>query len=200
MKSAKLFICVFLLAALTGCSSTKVTRVEVDEQIDLSGQWNDYDAMLAAEELIEDCLQSAWQNNFVINKSRNPAVIVGGVKNRSSEHIDTQVVVKSLEKVLLDSGKVTFVTSPTEREGIRDEREDQQRGYTDPATVAALGKERGADYMLIGSFNSIKDELKNKSVVYYQVNLELVDLTTNEKVWIGQKEIKKKIERKKFGI
>jgi uncharacterized protein (TIGR02722 family) len=200
MKRAVNLMLFFGLMVLVGCSSTKVTRVEIDEKIDLSGQWNDYDAMLAAEELVADCLKHVWQNNFVLTQGRNPAVIVGNVKNRSFEHIDTMVVTKYLEKELLDSGKVVFVASPSEREGIRDEREDQQRGYTDPATVAAVGKERGADYMLIGTFNAIKDELKNKSAVYYQVNLELIDLATNEKIWIGQKEIKKKIQKSKFGI
>ena len=34
---------------------------------------------------------------------------------------------------------------------------------------------------------------KNQKTVYYQINLELTDLETNEKVWIGDKKIKKAI-------
>jgi len=34
--------------------------------------------------------------------------------------------------------------------------------------------------------------------VYYQVDLELVDLETNVKSWYGQKKIKKIVERRRF--
>ena len=54
--------------------------------------------------------------------------------------------------------------------------------------------------MLKGSINSIKDEIKGKYVILYQVNLELIDLTNNQKVWIGEKEIKKFVKRSKFSL
>lgn len=189
-------VCFFIV----GCSSTKVTRVEPTTRIDLSGNWNDYDALLSSQELIRDALTKGWIDRFIGAKGRNPVVIVGHVANRSMEHIDTQVITKNLEKELLDSGKASFVASPTEREQIRDEREDQQKGWTDPATIKQIGKEHGADFMLIGSINSVVDELKNKSAIFYQINLEMVDILTNEKVWIGQKDIKKKVERNRFGF
>jgi len=34
--------------------------------------------------------------------------------------------------------------------------------------------------------------------VLYKVTLELINIETNEKVWIGTKEIKKLIEQRKF--
>ena len=40
------------------------------------------------------------------------------------------------------------------------------------------------------------DEAGKKALKYYQIELELIDTTTNEKVWIGQKKIKKLVERK----
>ena len=197
-----IFSIILVLAAAvvyTGCA-TKVERVEVDEKIDLSGEWNDYDAMLAAKDIIADCLDNPWLINFVETASRKPVVIVGHVSNQSDEHVNTQVITKYLERELLNSGKIVFVASPEEREGIRDERDDQRLGYTDNQTIAEFGKERGADLMLIGSFHSIKDEVKGKFAVLYQMDLELVSLTTNEKLWIGQKQIKKKVKKAKFSL
>ena len=49
--------------------------------------------------------------------------------------------------------------------------------------------------MLKGSINTIVDELANRKVVFYQVDLEMIDLEKNLKVWLGQKKIKKFIER-----
>ena len=192
------------LSAITfcGCSSTpKVTRTDVEKTIDLSGRWNDTDARLVAEEMIKDCLGRPWINKFNEKISRNPVVIVGTVVNRSSEHINSQLFISELEKNLLNSGKVTFVTDRQERNDVRDERNDQQSsGETDPATIKPKGKETGADFMIQGSVNSVVDEIKGKFAVLYQVNLELIDLTNNQKVWIGQKEIKKLVERSQYSF
>jgi len=48
--------------------------------------------------------------------------------------------------------------------------------------------------MLQGSINSIVDAHKRKKVAYYQIDLELTHLQTNEKVWIGDKKIKKLVK------
>ena len=194
MKKISILIFMFLLVGLTGCLTTKVERVKVDEQIDLSGKWNDTDAMMAAKEMVQSALAGSWRETFMKEKGKTPVVIVGHVENRSYEHIDTQVVTKYLESELLNSGKVTFVVAPDERKGVRDERQDQQQGLTDPETIKKIGKEVGADYMLIGSVNSVKDEIKGQYAVLYQVNLELINLETNVKVWLGQKQIKKKVQ------
>lgn len=195
----KIGLCVLSVSVLAGCA-TKVTRVETTQKIDLSGEWNDYDAMLVSEEMIKTCLQGPWLNNFMDKNKRLPTVIVSDVTNRSDEHINAQVFTKDLEKEFTNSGKVIFVVSPDEREQVRTEREDQQRGYTAEETKKPIGKEMGADFMFIGSLNSVKDATKGKSVVLYQVNLEMVDLTTNQKVWIGQKEIKKQIDRPRVSL
>ena len=58
-----------------------------------------------------------------------PVVIVGSYRNKSDEHIDTEILTKKLEAALVNSGKVDFVASSSEREEIRAERKDQQRHY-----------------------------------------------------------------------
>jgi hypothetical protein len=45
--------------------------------------------------------------------------------------------------------------------------------------------------MLQGVVNSIVDTARRRKVVFYQVDLELSDIETAEKVWIGSKKIKK---------
>ena len=184
------------VAGFSGCASQpKVTRTAVEKTIDLSGRWNDTDSRLVAEEMIKDCLDRPWFNTFHEKSNHEPVVIVGTVMNRSSEHINAQLFIEDLEKNLLNSGKVIFVASHPERQEIREERNDQHTGETERATVKPKGKETGADFMLQGSINSVKDEIKGKYVILYQVNLELINLTNNQKVWIGQKDIKKVVER-----
>ena len=57
------------------------------------------------------------------------------------------------------------------------------------------GQELGADFMLQGTINSIVDQDKKTKVIFYQVDMELTNVETNEKVWIGNKKIKKVVKK-----
>lgn len=182
---------------LFGCATTpRVQRVAVEEQIDLSGEWNDTDSQLVANEMVKDALSRPWIDEFVSSKGQKPRVIVGTVKNRSHEHINTQTFVKDLERELINSGRVVFVASKEERQEIREEKLDQMM-HASADTRKQLGEEWGADFILQGQINTILDQAGNQTVKYYQVELELVNILTNEKVWIGQKKIKKLVTRPK---
>ena len=91
-----------------------------------------------------------------------------------------------------------FVASSDERMQLREERMDQQH-FASPETMKKWANETGADHMLLGSINSIVDSYEGQRVIYYQVNLELIHLESNTKVWIGEKKIKKLIEQSKYG-
>ena len=186
---------VLAMLAWMGCSSSKtVTRVETDTTIDLSGDWNDTDSRLVAEEMIRDVLSRPWVGEFKGEKKRPPDVIVGTVKNRTSEHIQTLTFIKNLERELLNSGRVNFVANKEEREEVREERADQQEHASDES-MKRFQQEAGADFMLRGDITSIIDQEGGEKVKYYQVNLELVDIESNRKVWIGEKQIKKVVSQ-----
>ncbi len=197
----KLTILLLVLTfAFIGCGpSQKVNRVDANQQTDLSGKWNDTDARLVAEEMIPDALTKPWLNTFKNNNGNSPVVIVGRVRNESMEHIDTEVFTKEMERAFVNSGEITLVASQDERLDIRDERMDQQR-WSSVETTKKLAMETGADYMLIGNINSIVDEAVDRRTlaVFYTVNLELINVETNQKVWIGNKKIKKLIERRNY--
>ena len=183
-----------LLFNFSACNNTKqVTRVEEDAVIDLSGRWNETDSRLVAEEMVSDMLMRPWLEEFEKGNDRRPVVIVGLVKNKSHEHIATDTYIKDIEKSVLNSGKVRLVQAGEAREELRKERADQNE-FSTAATAAKWGKELGADFMLQGLVNSIVDSNNKQKVVYYQTDLELVNLETNEKVWIGDKKIKKVVE------
>ncbi len=183
-----------LLLAGCGGSGKTVTRVEPDRAIDLSGDWNDTDSRLVAEEMIKDALNRPWLSNFQTAKQKEPNVIVGTVKNRTSEHIATTAFIKNLERELLNSGRVSFVANKEERQEIRDERSDQQE-FSTAESMKRFQQETGADFMLRGDITSIIDKEGGESVKFYQVNLELVNIETNQKVWIGEKKIKKLVSQ-----
>ena len=184
-----------LALSILGCGESKtVTRVEPDQAIDLSGDWNDTDSRMVAEEMIKDALNRPWLGEFKGDKKRSPVVIVGTVRNRSSEHIASTAFTKNLERELINSGRVEFVANKEERSEVRDERTDQQE-FSSPESLKKFQMETGADFMLRGDITSIIDQQGGSRVKFYQVNLELVNIETNKKAWIGEKKIKKLVEQ-----
>jgi penicillin-binding protein activator len=184
---------------LAGCASVKVDRMDVDETVDLSGRWNDTDSRLVSEEMVRDVMSRPWIDRYRGERGKDPVVIVGSVRNRSDEHINTETFVKDLERALINSGEVEFVASRGERGEIREERKDQA-AHASEATAKEEGEETGADFMLQGAINTISDRIEGKEVKYYQVNLELIDIQSHRKVWIGEKKIKKLVKRNRFGF
>ena len=184
-----------LLPLLYAGCTTKVSRVQSDSTIDLTGKWNDTDSRLVAEEMIKDCLAQRWLYKWESENSR-PSVIVGKVVNKSHEHISVETFIKNIEMALLNSGKVNFVATKTEREQLREEKTDMEE-HASARTAKSMGEETGADLMLIGTLNAIPDQDGARAVVFYQTNLELIEIESNQKVWIGEKKIKKFVERAK---
>jgi uncharacterized protein (TIGR02722 family) len=196
-SQARRLAVVAALAVAVGCSSTTVTRVPTEEQIDLSGRWNDSDSQQAAQDLVDQSMATPWVDNYMMDHSDRPTVIIGTIRNKTPEHIATKTLVADLEHSFINSGRVNVVASAEEREEIRGERQDQQQ-YASDDSVKAWGLERGADYMLIGEVNSQFDSEGGKEVKYYQVDSYLVDLETNVKVWSGSTKIKKFVGRSKY--
>jgi len=100
--------CVVGMSLFTSCAR-KVTRVATDAQIDISGRWNDTDSRLAAEELTDQILSGNWLTDFEQEKGKKPVVIVGLVRNKSHEHIESETFVKDIEKAMIKRQKARVV-------------------------------------------------------------------------------------------
>ncbi|MBC8489844.1 MAG: penicillin-binding protein activator LpoB [Bacteroidetes bacterium] len=194
MKKVIRFSLVLLtLIFLGSCTTRHVQRVSPDQQIDLSGRWNDTDSKQVAQSLTQQVLSKTWIADFQReHNGKKPVVIVGLVKNKSHEHISAETFINDIEMAILDVGSVRLVQASEERNELREERADQQ-DFASPSTTKRWGLELGADFMLQGTINSIVDSYKKEKVIEYQVDLVLSNLETNEMVWRGQKKIKKHI-------
>lgn len=200
MKKTYLIPILLIFLLLAACSSTReVSRRGADEKIDLSGRWNDVDSQEVSAEMVRDVVSQNWLMNFVQENSDKPVVTVGTVRNLTSEHIETETFVKDMQRELINSGKVRFVAGKNERDEIRQERIEQQ-SYASEETTKRLAEELGADFVLQGSIKSIIDAVDGQKVVYYQVNLQLVNTESNETVWIGEKKLKKLVSQSKFKL
>ena len=195
-----LIISIVMLMVLASCSTSQKTvgvqRVAADAQTDLSGRWNDQDARMVAESMVRDVMSRRWINDWAEENEGKPTLIVGTIRNLSDEHIETGTFVKDIERELINAGRIKFVASSKERTEVRRERDDQQISATED-TAKRLAAETGADFMLKGDIKTITDAAEGVMAKYYQVDMELINIESNEKVWVGSQKIKKIIERKK---
>jgi len=165
-----------LMLTLTACSTTR-TWESRGAPADSSGQWNDADSRLTAEALVKHALERPWAQRFTQVMGRTPVVTVGPILNRTHEPLNTVTFVQDLERALVQSGQVQSVS--------------------DADSGKPPGQEPKADFRLQGTINSLMDELDNARAVFYQVDLELIDVTSDVTIWLGQQKVKKLVERSK---
>jgi len=184
------FSIVILIAA--GCARKVVTRIDPNQQVDLSGRWNDTDSKLTAEAMMKDVLSRPWLSNFTKAKGKQPVVIVGIISNKTDEYIQPETFINDIQRELINSGMVRIVQNSVLREAMRKERGDQQQ-FSSQETAKKFGKELGADFMMFGTVINTPDQEGKKKLNVYQVDLTFADMETNELVWSGNKKIKKYI-------
>jgi uncharacterized protein (TIGR02722 family) len=187
------FLSLSFIVLISSCANRKVTRIDPSETPDISGKWNNTDSRLTAEQLTKQILSEKWLDNHVTEKGKKPVVIVGLITNKSHEHIEAETFMNDLERSFIQSSKISLVQSGKKREEMRAEKADMQTNAS-ASTLKRFGLEKGADYILQGSINSIVDAHRRRKAVTYQVNLELTNIETNEVVWIGDKKIAKYIK------
>jgi penicillin-binding protein activator len=180
-----------LILTLFSCARS-VTRIDPGQQIDLSGRWNDSDSRQVSQKMITDLLSSDKFKEYAKTIGKKPAIIVGWVRNKTSEHIDADNYIKKIELAIYQSNQADLIESGAFRDKLREERA-QQQDFANPATVSQWGKETGANLMLFGEMTSETDTYNKRRVVNYVTTLFLTDMETNKRIWYGQHEIKKDI-------
>ena len=176
---------------LGGCSSTTVSYGDPTETetvtVDYGSSDLQADSMLASPATSE------------ITAGGRPVMFMDSIRNKTSEHIDTEAITDTIRTKLLRAGKFRFVDM-SKVAAVKQQLEYQQSsGMVDPASMVRLGKQTGARYMVYGNLASIvKDNGKVKDV-YYQMTMNLMDLQNGELLWADQKEIRKQAKKSTFG-
>ena len=182
-----------LILFLFASCARSVTRLDPNQSVNLSGRWNDTDSRQVANKMISDLLANEKFKDYAKQLGKKPTIIVGLVRNKTSEHIEADTYIKKFELAIFNSGVADLVESDSFRDKLREERV-QQQDFADPVTVAKWGKEVGANLMLFGEMTSETDLYQKERLVNYITTLFLTDMETNKRVWFGQEEIKKYVK------
>ena len=209
MKFTLPLIAVLPLVALAACSTVKYD--DPDKVETLTIDFGSTDLQTMASDMVTS-LNSAPQLAYLDNPSKTTdkrfIMLMGGVTNRTTEHIDTQGITDAIRSALLQGGRFRFVTSPQGQDEIGDTvRFQQGSGRVDPAQARSFGKQLGAEVVLTGTLRSIEKKkgrsleggLEKKEDVWYQFVLECVSVETGETIWMNIKEVRKSQKRSIIG-
>jgi hypothetical protein len=159
----------------------------------LSDQFNENDLQLIAKKMVNSL---AGSPRFAQPGGQQlPVVLVGRLKNKTSEHIDMASLGDKIQTGLAQTGRFALLDKAA-REDLAEEYEYQQSGYVRPDAAKGPGEQASADYLLTGELASIVQQVGNDKLVYYKMTVKLNNVRTGIVEWTDEKEIRKKFERK----
>jgi uncharacterized protein (TIGR02722 family) len=180
--------------ALTACAGPRAfTRGEyVDPNTIemLSDQFNENDLQLIAKKVVNSLAGSPVYAQI----QGRPVIVVGKMRNDTSEHIDMNSLADKITVELSKTGKFAF-TDKGAREEIAEEYEYQGSGYVRPDQAKGPGQQIAADYLMTGEISSIVQEVGGDKTVYYKMTAKLHNLKTGIVEWTDEKELRKKFQK-----
>jgi hypothetical protein len=209
MKNHLNIACAVALSALAACSSVRYGDATAEETVNIS--YGSTDLQRIAAEMVEslnDSPQLAYLAHPGKTDDQRIIVYMGGVRNETSEHIQTDGITDSIRTALLKGGKFRFVASEQGQDELGDQvRFQQGSGRVNPEMAKAFGKQLGADMVLYGNMRSIEKK-RGRSIesggvktedVYYQFVLNAVNIETGEIIWSEDTELRKTAKTGLFG-
>ncbi|EAS42384.1 penicillin-binding protein activator LpoB [Photobacterium profundum] len=192
----KSIIAVLGVAVLLGGCAQKVSYGDAQQAETTTIEFGSTDLQKIAEEMTDSMLASG-SVAAITGANQRPIIVVDSIKNKTSEHIDTESVTDSISTRLLNSGKFRFVDM-TRVEAVRKQLNFQNDDeLVNQSTAIQFGQMVGAQYMLYGNLSSIVKQAGSDKDVYYKMTMRLMDLKTGLIEWADETEIRKQ-EAKSF--
>ncbi|MDP2564146.1 penicillin-binding protein activator LpoB [Pseudoalteromonas marina] len=198
-KTASTYALVGLSALiLSGCANKAIVSYGDAQAVETTDiNFGSTDLQKVASQMTDSLLSSPVVGTMTQNN--RPVVFVERIKNKTSEHIDTESITDSISTQMLRSGKFRFVDM-TRVEAVREQLTFQNEdALVNPATAVAFGQQIGAQYMLYGNLSSIVKTNADKSDVYYKFTMRLMDMKSGLIEWADETEIRKTKEKSTFG-
>ncbi|MDO6707328.1 MULTISPECIES: penicillin-binding protein activator LpoB [unclassified Photobacterium] len=185
------------VAALMGGCAKQVTYGDAQSIETTTVEFGSSDLQKIAEDMTDSMLSSGSVG--AITAGKRPIIFVESIKNKTSEHIDTESVTDSISTKLLNSGKFRFVDM-TRVESVRKQLNFQNNDeLVNQSTAIQFGKMVGAQYMLYGNLSSIVKQAGSDKDVYYKMTMRLMDLESGLIEWADETEIRKQEAKRLLG-
>ncbi|MEE9319273.1 MAG: penicillin-binding protein activator LpoB [Granulosicoccus sp.] len=183
-----LAISVMALGIVSCAATTRNIDPESGTHYDASYDFTD------KKEIVDALTSSLMGSPQIRTQPDKPIVVIYGIANETSEHINTGGITDDIRLALLKSGQFRFINRK-QRDNLVNEADYQYAGFVPPEQRINEGRQLGANYILSGTLRSIEKNqpkqwrLNKRKLVYYSMNLEITDLETGEISWADNVEI-----------
>jgi hypothetical protein len=192
-----ILVLIGLALVLSGCSN-QVSYGDAQELETTTIDFGSSDLQKIASEMVDSMLMSGSVGAITHNK--RPVVFVERIKNKTTEHIDTESITDSISTKLLNSGKFRFVDM-NRVESVRKQLNFQNNDeLVNSSNAIQFGRMVGAQYMLYGNLSSIVKQAGSDKDVYYKMTMRLMDLQTGIIEWADETEIRKQESKSLLGF
>lgn len=179
---------------LSGCSAFQMSTNDVSTE-NLDHYRADYDAS-DMRKITTAVVDKILLSPFLDQQDTPPVITIAGIENRTSEYVDTKNLTDRMRTALLQSGKMQFINTARRKDLLKEQ--GYQAVNADPDTIATIGQQMGAKYMLTGSLTQMTQQtgkevrLSKQRLNYYKLTVEITDLTTSLIVWTTEEEFARK--------
>jgi len=190
MKQRVIGACLIAVAAmfLLGCATGRSAYVDPSVVDEKGSQFGDTDMKLMSEEMVTQLLQAPF-----IERVEKPASIsIVGIKNETSEFINTDEIADKIMVALLNNGSQTFeFVDRSMLEETMNEFDLGSGGIVSTEEATKLGRAAGVDFLMTGTLSSITKVDRREDQRFYRLSVRLVDVERNTVAWVSEKEIRK---------
>ena len=176
------------MLGMSGCTSVQYGDATAVETVNTD--FGSTDLQMIAEKMVDDMLASGAVAQISAGGKR-PILFVDKIKNKTTEHVDTESVTDTISTKLLNSGKFRFVDMTAVDSVMKQMDYQKNSGLVDEAKSVQMGRQLGAQYMLYGNFSSIVKTAGNTKDVYYKFTMKLTDIESGLVEFQSEKEIRK---------
>ncbi len=186
------------LAVILGGCSNKVSYGDAQATETTTIDFGSTDLQKIASDMVDSMMMSG--SVAAITRDKRPIVFVERIKNKTSEHIDTESITDTISTKMLNSGRFRFVDMDRV-ESVRKQLDFQNNDeLVNQSTAIQFGKMVGAQYMLYGNLSSIVKNAGSDKDVYYKMTMRLMDLKTGLIEWADESEIRKQESKSILGF
>lgn len=195
-------------AILCGCATT-ARETQLDRQA-MSAALEPQDVRRTVEKMVDSMLTDAEVIREV--GGNRPVLDISGIKNRSTMHLDMNMITSSIRTKLIRSRMFRFVDSSTSAIDLKTMNDQALNGLVDPNKAVRAGQQSAAQMYLYGELSEMRQSVDDASENwlnitfskttdrYFKFNLNLKDLRSGEIVWTDEQEIRKDEKRRYFGM
>ncbi len=183
---------------ISACGPKAFTKGEYNDPNEvnlLDDKFNENDMQLLSNSLADQVIKS----DEIRDLKSKPLIMVGRVNNRTAEHIDMKMLTDRMRTALIKTNKFRF-SDKEARDELSEEYNYQAGGNVDQKTAIKRGNQLGVEYIITGELGSNVQQVGKDKLVFYRLNMNLINVKTNVIEWSGDREIRKKYRKRNVGF